>query len=43
MPPEIIRKENYTNKVDIWSAGVVAFLLLTGKPPFIELTSKITK
>jgi serine/threonine protein kinase len=43
MPPEIIKKEKYDSKVDIWSAGVVAYLLLTGKPPFIEVTLKTTK
>jgi calcium-dependent protein kinase len=35
MPPEIIKKEQYGKEVDIWSAGAVTFVLLTGKPPFI--------
>jgi len=35
MPPEIIREERYGNKVDVWSAGVVAYVLITGKPPFV--------
>lgn len=34
MPPEIVKRDKYNTKVDIWSAGVVAFVLLTGKPPF---------
>lgn len=34
MPPEIIQKQQYDSKVDIWSAGVVAYVLLTGEPPF---------
>lgn len=34
MPPEIINQEKYDSKVDIWSAGVVIFIMLYGKPPF---------
>lgn len=34
MSPEIIRKEKYDQQVDVWSAGVVAYVLLSGKPPF---------
>lgn len=34
MPPEMIRFEPHTSKCDIWSAGVSAFELLTGKRPF---------
>lgn len=34
MPPEIIQENMYGNKVDVWSAGVVAYILITGKPPF---------
>lgn len=33
MAPEI-HKETYDHRVDIWSAGVVLFLLLTGELPF---------
>jgi calcium-dependent protein kinase len=31
--PEVIQT-NYDNKCDIWSAGVITFLLLTGTLPF---------
>ena len=34
MPPEIVKGEPYDEKVDIWSAGVVVFVMLSGKPPF---------
>lgn len=34
--PEIIRKLPYDSKCDIWSLGVVAYILLCGFPPFYE-------
>ena len=33
LAPEMIKK-NYDQKVDIWSSGVIFFILVTGKPPF---------
>lgn len=32
--PEMLRKEQYDAKVDIWSAGIVLFNMLTGYQPF---------
>ena len=48
MAPEIIKRENYNEKVDIWAIGVLAFKLLTGNIPFngksnIEIKNQILK
>lgn len=47
LAPEVITK-NYNHKCDIWSAGVLMFMLLTGKTPFrgeseVELFDNILK
>lgn len=34
LSPEIISGENYTNKVDIWSLGVIIYFMLGGYLPF---------
>jgi serine/threonine protein kinase len=36
MAPELLNQEIYDQKVDIWSAGVIFYQLLTGKLPFSE-------
>ena len=32
--PEVIEGKPYNERTDIWSCGVIAFLLLSGVPPF---------
>jgi len=34
MAPEIIKGEKYNEKVDIWSTGVICYMLLAGVKPF---------
>lgn len=34
MAPEILEDKNYNEKVDIFSCGVIMFIVLTGKVPF---------
>jgi calcium/calmodulin-dependent protein kinase I len=36
MAPEILRRSGYSDKVDNWSIGVIAYVLLCGFPPFDE-------
>lgn len=37
MAPELIRKSNYTEKVDIWSIGIIILELIDGEPPYLGL------
>ena len=34
MAPEIYNDEPYDERVDIWSAGVITYILICGRPPF---------
>lgn len=34
--PEILRALPYSSKCDLWSAGCVLYVLVTGKHPFLE-------
>lgn len=36
MAPELIRGQPYTEKVDIWSLGVVLLEMTEGEPPYME-------
>jgi serine/threonine-protein kinase ULK2 len=35
MAPELQRHENYTEKADLWSLGIILYEMVTGMPPFI--------
>lgn len=32
--PDVLKGQGYTNKCDLWSLGVIVFMLLSGYPPF---------
>lgn len=34
--PEMFTSEPYTNKVDVWSAGIILYMMLGGHQPFIH-------
>ena len=38
MAPELVDEKNYNEKVDVWSTGVIAYILITGRPPFMGKT-----
>ncbi|OMJ84280.1 hypothetical protein SteCoe_14624 [Stentor coeruleus] len=40
MAPEILRGSPYSTKVDIFSAGIIIFILLTGTSPFVDTTTQ---
>ena len=41
MAPEIFEGEGYSEKVDIWAVGVIAYILLSGRPPFASKTMQV--
>lgn len=38
--PEILKKERYGTKVDMWSMGVIMFIMMGGYPPFYADTPR---
>ena len=37
IPPEIVTKKDYDNKVDLWTLGVLTYELLCGKHPILNI------
>ena len=38
MAPELVKKQKYNEKIDIWGVGVIAHIVLCGCPPFDQGT-----
>merc|ERR1712046_334701 len=36
LAPEVIKQEEYGREIDIWSAGVVSYVVLSGSLPFFH-------
>ena len=34
MAPEVLQSKEYNQQCDIWSIGVISYLILSGFPPF---------
>jgi len=43
MAPELIKQVKYNEKVDIWSIGIITYMLLSGRAPFSGSTKEKMK
>ncbi|KAJ3242116.1 calcium calmodulin-dependent protein kinase type 1G [Chytriomyces hyalinus] len=39
--PEVLRKRGYGREVDLWSIGVISYILLCGYPPFYDQNNAV--
>lgn len=40
--PEILERRPYGKEVDMWSVGVIAYILLCGFPPFYDESNDVS-
>jgi aurora kinase len=40
MAPELVNRQPYNEKVDVWSLGIITYQLLVGRTPFEAETIK---
>lgn len=40
MSPELLNRQNYNSKSDLWSIGIILYELITGHPPYIASNIK---
>ena len=41
MAPEVVNREPYGKPVDVWGAGILMFILLSGYPPFMGTRERL--
>lgn len=39
MAPEVLKRESYNEKCDVWSLGVLTYMMLYNKPPYFPTKS----
>ena len=41
MAPEVVRRDQYGKPVDLWSTGVMLYVLLSGNMPFLGTKDRL--